>query len=165
MSSPEELHVSFRHQGTDYNVDLIKGGKSDHSVEVNGVTYAVLGEREKLDTACKILNSATLDSISSSKDLIDRLSLLEDISFPQAEVTNEVGIQTLNTKAASTPLPTPKTVEQAYEQLTQKLDNYAKQNIGQGALLVQVVGVKGAEKPWLMVNCLSMTLHLWMAAQ
>lgn len=147
MSSPEELHVSFRHQGTDYTVDLIKGKKSDHSVKINGVIYAVLSDKEKLDTACKILSSTPLDSISSSKDLVDRLSLREDISFPQAETTNEVGIQTLSTKASSTSLPPPKTVEQAYEQFSQKLDEYAKQNIGRGALLVQVVGVKGAEKP------------------
>ncbi len=97
MSGPQEMHISFQHHGTDYNIDLVKGKPSDHSVEINGVTYAVLGEQEKLETACKILSSVSLDSITSEKDLQGRLSLLEDISFPQAKKTNRVGIDVLGT--------------------------------------------------------------------
>ncbi len=81
MSGPQELHVHFRHQSTNYDLHLVKGDKSDHSVEINGVTYSVLGDEEKLKKACEILNSVSLDSISNSQDLQGRLSLREDLSF------------------------------------------------------------------------------------
>ncbi len=97
MSGPQELHISFQHLGTDYNIDLVKGKSSDHSVKINGVAYAVLGDKEKLETACKILASVSLDAITSEKDIQGRLSLREDISFPQAQKTDEIGIKTLNT--------------------------------------------------------------------
>ncbi len=45
MSGPQELHISFRHLDTGYDINLIQGEKSDHSVEINGVSYAVLGEK------------------------------------------------------------------------------------------------------------------------
>lgn len=147
MSSPQEINIVFRHQGTDYNVNLVKGQKSDQCVEINGVSYAVLGDKEKLETACKILSSISLDSISSSQDLAERLSLVKDVTLASVKATNDVGVQILKTKATSKTWPTPKTMEEAYEQLTEKLDEYAKENIGKGALLVQVVGVKGAEEP------------------
>ena len=91
------MHISFQHYGTDYNIDLVKGKPSDHSVEINGVAYAVLGDQEKLETVCKILSSVSLDSITSEKDLQGRLSFLEDISFPQAKKTDRVGIDVLRT--------------------------------------------------------------------
>lgn len=96
MSGPQELHISFHQQGTDYNLTLVKGGKSDHSVEINGVTYAVLGNKEKLSTACEILNSVSLKAISNSDDLKGRLALRGDISFPTAKA-GDVGINTLVT--------------------------------------------------------------------
>ena len=98
MSSPQELHVSFRHSGIDYNINLIKGEKSDHSVKINGGTYAVLGDKKKLDTACKILESVSLESISNSEDLQGRLSLVEDISFLPTQKTDDIGIKTLGAK-------------------------------------------------------------------
>jgi hypothetical protein len=103
MSGPQELHISFRHLDTDYDINLLKGGKSDHSVEINGVSYAVLGEKDKQDTAFKILKSVSLDSISNIEDLKGRLSVREDISFPQAKVTHDIGIQSLH---ITTSLPT-----------------------------------------------------------
>lgn len=97
MSGPQEMHISFQHHGTNYNIDLVKGKPSDHSVEINGVAYAVLGDQEKLETACKLLSSVSLDSITSEKDLQGRLSFLEDISFPQAKKTDGVKIDILGT--------------------------------------------------------------------
>jgi len=94
MSGPQELHISFRHLDTDYDINLQKGGKSAHSVEINGISYAVLGEKEKLDTACEILNSISLDSISTAEDLHGRLSVLKNISFP-TQKTDDIGIKTL----------------------------------------------------------------------
>ncbi|MCH9626370.1 MAG: hypothetical protein S4CHLAM123_15670 [Chlamydiales bacterium] len=96
MSGPQELHISFHQQDTDYDLTLVKGGKSDHSVKINGVTYAVLGNKEKLATACEILNSVSLNSISNSDDLKGRLAFREDISFP-SQKAGDVGINTLNT--------------------------------------------------------------------
>ena len=69
MFGPQEMNISFHHLGADYNIHLVRGGKSDHSVEISGVIYAVLGDKEKLDTACKILNSVFLDSISKDGEL------------------------------------------------------------------------------------------------
>ena len=106
MSGPQELHISFRHLDTDYDISLIKGEKSDHSVEINGVSYAVLGEKEKLDTACKILNSVLLDSISNVEDLKGRLSVLKDISFP-TQKTDDIGIKTLKTTSLAPVLNLP----------------------------------------------------------
>lgn len=33
MYGPQELHISFRYLDTDYDINLMKGEKSDHSVE------------------------------------------------------------------------------------------------------------------------------------
>ena len=101
--SSQDFNIKFIHQDTVYNLNLVKGEKSNHSVEINGVSYAVLGEKDKLDTACEILKSLSLDSISSSEDLKGRLSLRGDISFPQAQKTDEIGVQTLGTKLVSKP--------------------------------------------------------------
>ena len=101
MSSPQEINISFRHRDTEYNVNLVKGQKADQCVEINGVSYDVLGDKEKLESAYKILSSISLDSISSSQDLAERLSLLEDVTLAQVKATNDVGIQVLNTKATS----------------------------------------------------------------
>lgn len=106
MSSPQELHISFRHLDTDYDINLIKGEKSDHSVEINGISYAVLGNKEKLDTACKILKSVLLDSISTVEDLKGSLSVLKDISFP-TQTTNDIGIKTLKTTSLTPVLKLP----------------------------------------------------------
>jgi len=66
MSGPQELNISFQHLGTDYNINLVKGAKSEHSVDINGISYAVLGEQEKL---VRLVNfkSVSLESISNSK--------------------------------------------------------------------------------------------------
>lgn len=97
MSGPQELNISFRHRDTDYNVDLVKGQKSDQCVEINGVSYAILGDKKRLEAACKILSSVSLDSISSSQDLAERLSLHKDVTLVQVRKTNDIGINTLKT--------------------------------------------------------------------
>lgn len=103
IMSSKDFNIEFIHQNEIYDLNLVEGEESDHSVEINGVSYAVLGEKDKLDTACEILKSLSLDSISSSEDLKDRLSLRGDISFPQAQKTDEIGVQTLGTKSVSKP--------------------------------------------------------------
>lgn len=100
MSGPEQLHISFRQLNVDYDIDLVKGGKSDYSVKINGTTYAVLGDKEKLKTACEIFNSVPLNLISNSEDLKGRLAFREDISFPAQKVDN-IGVNVLNTKSLS----------------------------------------------------------------
>lgn len=103
MSIPEQLHVSFRQLDVDYDIKLVKEGKSEYSVKINDTTYAVLGEKATLEKACEILNSVSLDLISNSEDLKGRLSLRGDISFPQMQKTDEIGIQTLGTKLVLRP--------------------------------------------------------------
>ncbi len=143
MSFPRELHLNFSCKGLNYNLDLAMDKKSDYSVEINGVRYAVLGESEKLNAACDILSSISLDALSTPEDLKERLFLRGDISFPQTTKTSAIA-----TKALKQGLK-PITMETAYQELTQKLESYAKKQIGKGALLVQVVGIEGAEKPQL----------------
>jgi hypothetical protein len=98
MTSPQELHISFRHLGADYNINLVKGGHAVHLVQINGMSYAVLGDEEKLKAACKILGSVSLESISNSEDLLGRLSLIENISFPPTQKTDDIGVKNLSTK-------------------------------------------------------------------
>lgn len=145
MSGPQEININFQHLGTDYNLHLVKGEKSDHTVKINGIKYAVLGDKEKLDAACLILNSVSLESVSNEEDLQERLSHRNDITFPQAEKTDLVGVETLKTKAAT--FKKIETLEDAYTALTADLKEYASKNLKEGALLVQVVGIDGAEKP------------------
>lgn len=95
MSTPQKLHVSFRHLNTEYDINLLQGQKSDHTVKINGVSYAVLGEKEKLDAACEILNSISLDSILTVEDLKGRLSVLKDISFPTQKTDDTSTLRTL----------------------------------------------------------------------
>lgn len=97
MNTDQNLHVNFQYQGKKYDLSLVEGEKSEHTVQINGKTYTVLGEKEKLDTACEILNSTSLDSILDSEDLKDRLSLRGDLSFPQLQKTDGIGTRTLNT--------------------------------------------------------------------
>jgi len=99
MLGSQELHIGFRHLDEDYDINK-KGEKSDHSVKTNGISYTVLSE-EKLDTACKILESVSLDSITNAEDLQGRLFLPGDISFSQAQKIDEIGMKTLETTSAS----------------------------------------------------------------
>ncbi|MBA2369787.1 MAG: serine hydrolase [Candidatus Protochlamydia sp.] len=84
MSGPNEFYTNFCYKDVTYNLHLVKGEKFDHSVQINGNMFAVLGSKEKLETACKILNSVLLDAITSSQDLEGRLSFLNGISFPSS---------------------------------------------------------------------------------
>jgi hypothetical protein len=106
MSGPEQIHISFRHLGADYDIKLVKDAKSDHSVQINSSNYAVLGEKEKLDTACEILNTISLDSITNVEELKGRLSVLKDISFP-TQKTDDIGIITLKTTSLAPVLKLP----------------------------------------------------------
>lgn len=90
MSSPQELHINFIHQAVDYDVKLVKDGKSDNSVKINGAVYAVLGDKGKLQAATEILNSLSLDSIANAEELKGKLALQRDISFPQPQTPVEV---------------------------------------------------------------------------
>lgn len=111
MSSPEQLHISFHQMSVNYDINLVKNGKSEYSVKINGMTYAVLGEKEKLEKACEILNSVSLESISNSEDLQKKLVSREDISFPIQKI-DDLGIDVLKTKTLrksnSTKIDTPK---------------------------------------------------------
>lgn len=99
MSNPEQMSISFRQQDTDYHIKLVQGNKSEYSVEINGVIYAVLGDKEKLKTACEILNSIPLYNISNSEDLKGRLSTRSDLSFSVEDIGN-FGIKILSTKTS-----------------------------------------------------------------
>lgn len=145
MTIPQQMNIIFRHHGIDYTINLVKSKDSDHCVAINGVSYAVLGEEGKLDAACKILGSVSLNLITSEEDLKGRLFQRGDISFPQAQKADEVGIEILQSRESSSQRT--KALEKAYKTLAKDLKEYVKGNLKEGALLVQVVGIKGAETP------------------
>lgn len=108
MSSPEQIDISFSKSGTDYHIKLVQGKKSDHSIEINGVSYDVLGEENRLKTACEILNSIPShdrNGILSSEDLKGKLSSLGNISFPSDKV-NIVAVATLESAGGITSVAT-----------------------------------------------------------
>lgn len=141
MSIPKEILISFQHLGTDYNLHLIRDKKADHSVEINGMTYAVLGDKEKLEMACKILKSVSLEALSSEEELKGRLSFQKET--PTSEKTGEIGVETLQIKPIT---KKDEELEEAYKTLKMDLKDYASKNLREGALLVQVVGIRGSEK-------------------
>lgn len=142
MSIPKEMQISFQHLGTDYNLHLVRDKESEHSVEINGISYAVSGgDKEKLDMACKILKSVSLEALTSEEDLKGRLSFKKEM--PSSEKTDEIGVETLKIKTITAK---DEALGEAYKTLKKDLKDYASKNLKEGALLVQVVGIKGAEK-------------------
>jgi|GEM_PF-2113171 len=139
MSGPNEFHLSFDHKDTTYDIHLIIAEKSDHSVKINGVTYAVLGSKEKLQMACEILNSVPINAISSSKDLQNRLSSLKDVSFPLSSKIVEVSKKPLKISDVSEKKSYINTLE---EELSEFLPN------GAGAM----VGILEGGKEPLFIN-------------
>ncbi len=67
-----DFHVGFEYDHEKY--ELVKGEKSEHRVQINGVTYSILGPSEKMEEVSKTLNSISLASIFSTEDLKERLS-------------------------------------------------------------------------------------------
>lgn len=98
MSIPQELHIRFMQGAIDYDLNLVKGQKSDHSIKINGVSYAVLGDKDKLDIACQILASISLDSIADEADLRAKLSSRGDITFSTQKI-DDVSSSTLLPKS------------------------------------------------------------------
>ncbi|MBA3238672.1 MAG: serine hydrolase [Parachlamydiaceae bacterium] len=145
MSGPQEMHIIFRHQGDEYNIDLVKGKLSDHSVKINGVIYAVQGDKEKLNAACEILISVSLEAITSEKDLQGRLFFPENIASQQSQKTEGIGIEIFQDQISF--VEKPKTILEAYVTLAEDLKSFSKEKLKEGALLVQVIGIKEAEPP------------------
>lgn len=94
MSGPQELHITFNYETVHYDIYLIQDGNSDYSVTINGVKYAILGDKEKLSTACEILNS-TSSGLTSVDELQGRLTTQSNIFFPQLKKTEEVSKEVL----------------------------------------------------------------------
>lgn len=150
----QDFHISFMCQGTAYNLDLVECEKSEHSVEINGVNYEILGDKEKLDTACEILKSVSLDSISNSEDLKGRLSLRGDVSFPSEQRTDSVGKKTLNTHVSVPVLSEEgRKVENSFRPLTQNPVDTSAINIVDRMKQLNIPGasiavIEGGELQW-----------------
>lgn len=99
MFGPQELGIRFSYSGADYNLNLVRSNeKSPYSVVINGLSYAVLGEENKLSTACELLSSALKTPISNFEDLKERLSSQGDVPFEPANRTNKSGVTILGTE-------------------------------------------------------------------
>lgn len=108
MITPHDFNANFRYKGIDYNIHLSKGNKSKNSVELNGVYYKVLTDKDKLTAACEILKKATEQSslITSDEALKDKLSLVEGISFPAgAFKSSSISSKTLGVEQTDTQFP------------------------------------------------------------
>lgn len=83
MSAHQNYHINFNYHGVNYIIDLIAEQKADCSVNINGIGYAILCDTENLNTARSLLNSVSLDALQSQDDLVERLSAVTDVSFPE----------------------------------------------------------------------------------
>lgn len=96
MSAHQNYHINFNYHGINYNIDLIAEQKADCMININGVAYAILGDTENLNTAQIILNSVSLDALQSQDDLMDRLSAITDISFPEKTAIIDISAPSLS---------------------------------------------------------------------
>ena len=84
-----DFNINFAFAGEKYS--LSKSDSSEHLVKIKGVNYAVLGPEKNIDEVCRLLKTLSLETISSSYDLIDRLSKVENISSVFLENISTIG--------------------------------------------------------------------------
>jgi hypothetical protein len=133
MSSSQDFNINFNYQGQTFS--LVKGEQSTHKVEINGVTYALLGDADKLEIAYQILNSVSLDSLESKEDLKKRLSVVKDLSFPTTGKMDTTGTKTLGTRSVSTATLEPSRVlESSLESKTVSHLVHTQESLGKPSL-------------------------------
>lgn len=79
MPSNSDYNITTTNKDETYNIKLIQGEISDTTVVINGITYSVLSDKEQSEAVKKILNSISLESLSSIEDLSNRIKLLSDL--------------------------------------------------------------------------------------
>ena len=89
MFLSDGFDVKFRYKNEDFS--LIPDAHSTHPFKINGVTYDVLGNSEKLDEVFDLLRSINFESIYSVTDLKDKLSTLESVSITSTQETKKIG--------------------------------------------------------------------------
>jgi CubicO group peptidase (beta-lactamase class C family) len=92
MSSSQDYHINFVHQGSNYDINLIQSGISAHSVIINGMTYSVIATEQQLEVVNQILDSISLESLSSVEDLSKRIGSFKGISSVK---THTIGVERL----------------------------------------------------------------------
>jgi len=140
MAIPTKFHLSFSYEGQNFEIDLKQGKKAKYQVEIGGAKYAVLGKKGELKKAYEVLIMSPLKDITTIAALKKTLKK-QNVNF--AKSAHNVGTEVLLTRSQVKS----KRVEEAYHDFAKKLDDYAEKNVGKGALLVQVIGIKGAEAP------------------
>ncbi len=97
------LHVSLSYQSKLCTFDLVAEQESNHTVKINGVSYALVAANpEQLALAKQILDSSSLDSLSSVMELGKRIKQLPDAKKVSVIFsTNEVATHILGTKKES----------------------------------------------------------------
>jgi len=117
-----DFHLHFSCETKTFDIHFQEQAvASSKTVLVNGRNYTLLGENHAWLRE-KIPELSSHSSISI-ENLSSRLTILG---------ATDVSVMT---------------VEQAYTQLAADLESYADERLGNGALLVKVIGVKGAEDP------------------
>ena len=90
MSGSENFRLSFSYN--DEKFILLRSESSDRqSIKINGVNYAVLGKKQKLNDVVKLLSSISFESILSEDELKQKLSSLKGVSFPATKKTSDLG--------------------------------------------------------------------------
>lgn len=89
----KDLHVELSYQGNPCQFDLVEGKKSDNSVTINGVGYAVVADEGQLATAKQVLSALSEKPIPSAEKLEGRLKKLanaENVVVTPNKVATEV---------------------------------------------------------------------------
>ena len=90
MSGSENFRLSFSYN--DEKFILLRSESSDRqSIKINGVNYAVLGKKQKLNDVVKLLSLISFESILSEDELKQKLSSLKGVSFPATKKTSDLG--------------------------------------------------------------------------
>jgi len=72
------FHVSFSYKGQKYDFDLVSKQKSETSIIINGISYAILTDQKQIPAVKEILQG--LQSLQSEEDLEGRIKSLESAS-------------------------------------------------------------------------------------
>ena len=86
-----KLSMSFKHANIDYSFDLVEGKKSNQSVFINGKHYEIDCKQGSSKVVLEILKSCSLGSATSEEELMGRLSIHPDITFPEVGIIDNIG--------------------------------------------------------------------------
>lgn len=99
-SIPPNMNIKFNYQGEAFNIEL--NANSDGELLIGNIKYAVTQKEDQLKIFKEVLSSISLESITSMKDLTEKLAAFKGISdLSVTSKTTEVGTNILSSSRAS----------------------------------------------------------------